>query len=468
MQQPTEAEAAYREAIRLRPTEVDAHANLGLLLQQGHRFAEAEAALRQAIALQPDYAEVYVNLGVLLQTIHRPAEAEATYWQAIRLQPECAEAHYNLGAFLQGQHRLAEAEAAYQHAIRSQPDHAEACWNLSLLYLSLGRFQEGWPLHEARHHPNKREQRVVPLAVPFPRWNGEPLPGHSLLLVAEQGLGDQIQFCRYAAHLKARGVRWLTLVCAAPLAALFASLAGVDQVLVPSTSHDYPAHDYWAFYLAIPLHLATTLATIPQEIPYLRAPADRLAVWERGLPPADFRVGLVWKGNLNNKKGTDRSLPALTVLAPLWSVPGVAFVSLQKGDGEAEASQPPPDQPLFHPGAAIQDFADTAAIVTHLDLVISIDSAVAHLAGALGKPCWVLLPARETDWRWLQGRADSPWYPGVMRLFRQKRPEEWSAVVEEVRAALVVLVCMSQEDHDLARPGHAPARPENQPACRDL
>ncbi|MBF0462887.1 MAG: glycosyltransferase family protein [Magnetococcales bacterium] len=399
-------------------------------------LTEARSCWQQAIALQPDQVDAHYNLGHLWQAMQQFDAAEAAFRQALHLRPDHAEAHCHLGTLLYKQKRFVAAEAAYRQALHLQPDHAEAQWRLGVLCLALGRWREGWSWYEARHTSNQEGARPAYIDVPFPRWQGEDLAGKSLLLVAEQGLGDQIQFCRYAATLHARRVERLTLVCAAPLAALFATLAGVDQVLVQNEAGDYPPHDYWILYLSVPFCLGTTEESIPDRIPYLTPPADRLSAWGDRVPATGFRVGLVWQGNLLNRPGRDRSLPSLAVLAPLWSVPGVCFVSLQKGDGEAEAKQPPPDQPLLDWGDSIRDFADTAALVAHLDLVITIDSAVAHLAGALGKPCWVMLPAWGTDWRWLQDRTDSPWYPGILRLFRQTRSGEWSSVVQQVAAEL--------------------------------
>ncbi|MBF0128219.1 MAG: pilus assembly protein PilF, partial [Magnetococcales bacterium] len=243
----------------------------------------------------------------------------------------------------------------------------------------------------------------------------------------------QIQFCRFVPALKGLGVRHLTLVCHPALVPLFGSLAGVDRLIADWGATEYPPHDFWIFLLSLPDRLGTTEETIPVAIPYLRPPADRLSHWRNRLAGLrGLRVGLVWRGDPDHPNDRNRSLPGLTRLAPLWSVPETTFISLQKGRGEQEALPPPPDQPLLHLGGEIRDFADTAAIVAHLDLVITIDSAVAHLAGALGKRCWILLATPKTDWRWQLDRADSPWYPETTRLFRQSRPGDWSEVVSRV------------------------------------
>ncbi len=270
--------------------------------------------------------------------------------------------------------------------------------------------------------------------LPYPRWQGESLAGKSLLIWPEQGLGDYIQFCRYAPLLKDRGLARLSLFCAPSLKALLETVNGVDAVITDPAS--VPGHDYWCFPLSLPLHFGTTVDAIPAALPYLRALPERMDRWRNRLPGEGRKVGLAWKGNPKLKNDSNRSLPGLETLAPLWAVPGVSFVSLQKGPGEDQATQAPAAQPIIALGTQAGDFADTAAIIAQLDLVICVDTAIAHLAGAMGKTCWVLLPALGTDWRWLDDRPDSPWYPGVMRLFRQSKIGDWSRTVDEVASAL--------------------------------
>ena len=248
-----------------------------------------------------------------------------------------------------------------------------------------------------------------------------------------RSFGDYIQFARFTGLLRRNGLARLTLVCAKPLQALFETLEGVDVVVTDDAA--LPAHDFWTFHMSLPLYLRTVLETIPAAVPYLHAPPQRVDRWRHCLPGQGFKVGLVWKGRPTHKNDAKRSLPGLSSLAPLWSVPGVSFVSLQKWQGEEEAHQSRPDQPIVPLGDAILDFADTAAIVAQLDLIVCVDTAIAHLAGALGKPCWVLLPAVGTDWRWLLDGIDSPWYPTV-RLFRQSNRDCWRETVIEVAAAL--------------------------------
>ncbi|MBF0293907.1 MAG: tetratricopeptide repeat protein [Magnetococcales bacterium] len=468
---PGEAETAYREALRLRPEHVEARNNLGILMDKrgmtqeaetlfreviriqpecalawynlanllhaGARHAEAEAAFHEAMRHDPTDARFINNLGNLLNEQGRFQEAEAAYREALRIDPGFAEGHYNLGHLLQKHRRRIDAERAYREALRLRPDYPEASWNLGLLRMQAGEWAEGWPLYEFRYHQGRKEHVPVPVNLPFPRWRGETLGDRSLLVIDEQGFGDTIQFSRFLIHLKAAGAGRITLLCKPPLEALLSTLAGPDVVTANGTG--LPIHDYWTLLLSIPLYLGTRPETIPAALPYLGVLPHRQAHWRARLPAGPLRVGLVWRGFSGNRNDAQRSLPGLATLAPLWRVPGIVFISLQKGDGEEEGEQPPDDQPLLHLGGEIRDFADSAAIVAQLDLVIAVDTAVVHLCGALGRPCWVLLPAMETDWRWMLERADSPWYPGVMRLFRQSRPDDWQEVVAAVTAALARL-----------------------------
>jgi Flp pilus assembly protein TadD len=429
-----EAEAAYRRAIELRPDYANAHNNLGNLLLRTNRLPEAEAVYRRALALKPNYANAHANLGVLLSTLRRLPEAEAAYRRALELKPDHIDAHNNLGHVLRETRRLPAAEAAYRRALELKPDFADARWNLGLLLLALGRYAEAWPCYESRYDPSRKEVVTEIPDLPYPQWRGEPLLGKSLVILPEQGFGDEIQFARYVPLLKMLGAARVTLVCPCSLNTLLSTVAGADAVT--NVGQPLPTHDYWAFALSLPLHVGTTLANIPGTLPYLHAPPDLLAQWGEQLPTRGLKVGLVWKGSPALKNDASRSLPGLAALAPLWAVPGITFVSLQKGQGEEEARNAPPGQPLLHLGANIRDFADTAAIVAQLDLVICVDTAIAHLAGALGRPCWVLLPIYGTDWRWLLDRVDSPWYPSVMRLFRQSRLDDWPETICEVAAAL--------------------------------
>jgi len=432
-----EAVACCRRAIEIKPDLAEAHGNLGSALQKLGEFENAAASCRRAVNYQPDFAEAHSNLGIALKELGQLDSAVASCRKALEIKPDFAEAHNNLGITLHALGQLDEAETSYRRALEINPGLAVARYNLSLLFLCQGRYVEAWPNFEARYDPSYFGWNFIPPNLPFPQWQGEPLTGKSLVVWTEQGFGDNIQFARYFPMLKPGGVSRLTLVCMPPLKALLENIVGVDAVVSLSEAGSLPTHDHWIYAMSLPLLFATTVETIPASLPYLSVLPERLDKWRWQLPTDRLKVGLVWKGSATNKNGANRSLPSLSILAPLWSIPGITFISLQKGQGEDEAAIPPAGQPIAHMGSNIQDFADTAAIVTQLDLVICIDTAIAHLAGALNKPCWVLLPtASVTDWRWLRERTDSLWYPGVMRLFRQTDPDDWPATIREVAQAL--------------------------------
>jgi tetratricopeptide (TPR) repeat protein len=428
--------SSCRRALELKPDYAEAHRNLGIMLLKNSLLTEAEASFRRALELKVNDAETHNNLGILLVEARRLSEAEASYRRALQLKPDYAEACNNLGILFVEVQRLQEAEAFYRRALEVKPDHAEFIHNLSILLLSLGRYAEAWPYYEYRYNPSITPPICEIPNLHCPQWRGESLLGKSIVIWKEQGYGDNIQFARYVRLLRVRGVSHLTLACAPPLKALLETVPGVDEVITELAAT--ASYDYWTFPLSLPLHFGTIVDTIPQALPYLYALQARVDRWRDRVPTGKLKVGLVWKGSLLHMNDANRSLPGLHTLAPLWSVPGVAFISLQKGQGEDEAKNPPADQPIVHLGSGIVDFADTAAIVELLDLVICVDTSIAHLAGAMCKPCWVLLPAVGTDWRWLREREDSPWYASL-RIFRQKVPSEWCQLVECIRQELLTV-----------------------------
>lgn len=482
-----EAELACRLALAIRPDYAQAHANLGALLVDLKRLSEAEAACRQAIAHSADHPEAHYNLGIALHNLDRLAEAEEAYRHAIRcrpdlvhahnnlgcvlralgreedalasfeharaLRPALAEVHYNLGVTLGLLGRQPEAEAAYRQALALHPDYGDACFGLAVLLLGLGRFDEGWRLYESRYVQPAFVHMTTRTLLHCPQWQGEDLAGKSLLVWQEDGLGDMLQFGRYFGMLKARGAAHVAFACAPPLRRLMSGVAGVDAVL----DHDdamagSSRFDCWTSLLSAPLHVGTTVDTIPPPLRLAPEPAS-VARWRArldALAPGP-RIGLVWKGNPLHHNDANRSLPSLTTLAPLWNVPGARFVSLQKGQGEDEARDPPNGLPLLHLGSEVEDFADTAAIVAQLDLVVCVDTSTAHLAASLGTPCWVLLPDRDVDWRWMHARDDSPWYPQTVRVFRRARGESWLMLAERVRGACAARFAA----HDAAHAGAA-------------
>ena len=427
----TSAEACYRLALQLQPDFAEAYANLGLLLEKRNSTVEAENCYRRSIELNPDYSETHLDLGALLANQKHFEEAEAAYRQAIVLSPDSPAGWSNLGVLCACMKREDEAEQCYRTAMSLDDSYSQARFNLSYLLLRQGRFEEGWYCLEARNWYASLTEHLD-----CARWQGESVAGKSILICFEAGQGDVIQFCRYAAVLKAQGAASITLICHPPLKALIMELESVDTVIAFDEQIPSSGWDYWTPLLSIPYYCKTRLDNIPAIIPYLHVPQDRIGKWDAQLSKDGLRVGLVWKGSTQFENDTDRSLPSLEVLAPLGAVADVSFVSLQKGAGEEEAMNPPRGLQLTHVGSQLTDFADTAAVVDKLDLVICVDTAVAHLAGALGKPCWVLLPDYKADWRWMADRTDSPWYPGTMRLFRQPRMGDWDSVVSEVVAAL--------------------------------
>ncbi|ACC69829.1 tetratricopeptide repeat-containing glycosyltransferase family protein [Paraburkholderia phymatum] len=435
-----EAKACYHKALSISPTHAGAYVNLGRLHAQLGRSDEAESCYLRALELQPGDGDVYVNLGVLYQEQMRLREAEAAYKSAIAANPRDAKAHFNLGVVLKMQHRFAEAEASYRHTLALRPDYFEVKINLAHLLLNVGRLEEGWALFETRYERAWPARKVAPPPVDFPLWRGEPLAGKSLLVWPEQGHGDSLQFCRYLPMLKALGLAKLSLACSPALRSLLETIEGVDACIPLDGEHDIPKHDYVCLTMSLPHRLGTTLTTIPAGTPYLSVPPAYAAQWKGRLPEGARRVGLVWAGDPRpdqpaiNAVDRRRSLDARAYL-PLLRVPGITFISLQKG----ALTQPQIDTlPLefrpFDPMHGVHEFADTAAIIEQLDLVISVDTSIAHLAGALNRPTWVL-SRYDGCWRWLHDRDDTPWYPRT-RLFRQTQPGEWDGVIERVRIAL--------------------------------
>ncbi len=437
------AAACYRAAVTSELGALPAWVNLGLALTELGDTAEAERCYRVALQLDPRRVETLTNLSDLLLRQKRFADAESACRQAIAAAPDAAAGAANYGVLLACMGWDAEAERSLRRAIELDPAYGKARFHLSCLLLQQGRWEEGWRQFEYR---NPQAGATTALPMPdLPRWQGEPLTGKSLLVLPEQGYGDEIQFCRYLPLLKQRGLQRLTVICKPRLKTLFAALPGVDAVVAAGEPLPAASFDCLTYPMSCPLHFGTTPATIPATLPYLTVAPEAVAHWRAQLADA-FAVGLVWQGNRRHENDADRSLPA-AALAHLLAVPEIQFVSAQKAWCGPAAGEPAALQAVLPLAADLEDFADTAALIMALDLVISVDTAVAHLAGALGKPCWLLLPAYKTDWRWLTARSDSPWYPGVMRLFRQQRGEEWSAVTARVAAALAVARAQWHNNH---------------------
>jgi tetratricopeptide (TPR) repeat protein len=418
-----EAIASYRRAVAVDPRYPEAHSNLCNALRIKGLHNEAIEHGRTSLAIDPNSADAASNLGNALQSAGRLDEAISFHERAATVRPQAAEIWANLGAALGERCDYQRAIDCYRRALSLRPDLAVAHWNLGCALLQLGDFANGWREVEWRWRwPGFRAPRRN---FSQPQWKGEPLDGKRILLHAEQGFGDAIQFVRYAPMVAKRGGR-VILECHAELLRLFSNgIEGVEQIVPFSATP--PAFDVHCPLLSIPLAVGTTLATIPAEVPYLKCDPELAARWKEKIGDEQkMKVGVVWAGRPTHDNDRNRSMPA-AALPPLQELKEVRFYSLQKGA---------PNAPPFMTDltADIRDFADTAALIVNLDLVISVDTSVAHLAGALGRNVWTLLPVRP-EWRWLLDREDSPWYP-TMKLFRQTRRGEWTDVIGRVVATL--------------------------------
>jgi Tfp pilus assembly protein PilF len=423
------AERGYRAALAAAPAHPLATHYLGVVLYQRNRLADAMPLLESAAAAVPQEPEFHNNLGLALAAADRNDDAVGAYRRALALKPGHAVAWNNLGLALQASNRLADAIEAYREALALAPDFAQAHWNLSLALLAHGEFAEGWREYEWRL--SLAELGKHARTFPSPRWDGTVRPGMTLLVAAEQGLGDALQFIRFATPLAARGVR-IVVAAPAPLARLLATVRGVASVAGPDDP--LPAHDAHIPLLSLPGALGVGAADIPAHVPYIAAqPARRTqAAAVLGRCAGRLRVGLAWAGNKAHANDRRRSIP-FAALAPLFAAPGVAWFSLQPMQDDAQTEALDANGSLARLPLR-DDFDGTAGLVAELDLVIAVDTSIAHLAGALAKPVWILLPFAP-DWRWRLDRSDSPWYP-TARLFRQPRVGEWDAVIREVAATL--------------------------------
>jgi tetratricopeptide (TPR) repeat protein len=428
LKRPGEAVASFERALALDPGDIDVLNNLSGTLFDLERYADALAASERALAIKSDCAEAFNNRGNALQEIGRLAQALASYDAALAIRPDFAEAWHNRGGALQALNRHREAVASYERALVLSPDYADAQWNESLARLCLGDFATGFAKYEWRWRTSDADPARQ--ALPQPLWLGEEaLHGKTILLHAEQGVGDCLQFVRYVPMVAGRGAT-VVLAVHRELKSLLAGFA--DAVFAEGEL--LPPCDLRCPLASLPHAFRTTLATIPADVPYLRPDDARAARWKSSLAASrGLRVGLAWAGNPAHKNDARRSIP-FARLAPLLGIPDVQHVSLQTKlrDADREALQSAP--PVINFATELVDFAETAALLANLDLIITVDTALAHLAGAMGKPTWILLPF-SPDWRWLLDREDSPWYP-TARLFRQPRIDDWESVIARVAAEL--------------------------------
>ena len=436
LQRCAEALTHYDRAISLEPHHVDAHFNRGSTLLNLHRNSEALASYERAAVLRPDYAGAYYNQGVALMSLERYVEALSRFEQAIFLNPHHFDAYTNRGNTLRNLQRYEEARASYDQSLTLQSGNARASFCKAQLELGLGNFQSGWPLYESRWEL----EEVRPHRRNFSQasWPGsEPIEGKTILLHSEQGLGDTIQFSRYVPLLAERGAE---VVFEAPrsITRLLAGLTGGATIV--AAGDRLPAFDLHCPLLSVPGLMGTTVETIPKRVPYLAAEAKLVAQWRERLPPGGIRIGIVWQGNPSGAIDRGRSAP-LASFAPLARLPGVRLISLQKHHGLEQLDRLPEGMAVETLGPDFDSgpdaFVDTAAVIMNLDLVISTDTAIVHLAGALGRPVWVALKA-VPHWAWMVDRDDSPWYPSA-RLFRQTGDGDWRDVFERMAAKVTDL-----------------------------
>jgi len=420
-----EAVAAYQRSIALDPAAAQTHNNLGSAFIEMGRIDEAVACLEVALKLNPDYAKAEHNLGNAYLKTGRLEQAVPRYRRTLELSPDWREPSNNLGYALCRLGRFAEAEDVHRQAVRWRPDCALSHFNYGVSLLRRGEMEQGWEEHEWRLQVPELGMRGA--RIKMPRWDGGELGGKSLLLCAEQGLGDTIQFVRYVPLVAQRGGR-ITVAVQPELLSLVRCVPGAQRWV--AAAGKLPECDAYCLLPSLPGVMRTNLTNIPADVPYISADTALRKKWLARAPEGRLKVGLVWAGQPRLHIDRERSLP-LEQLAPL-ARSGAWFVSLQKGEAARQAAGSV--FPIADWTDELKDFSDTAALVDNLDLVVTVDTAVAHLAGAMGKPVWVLLPF-VPDWRWMLERSDSPWYP-TMRLFRQEKLGDWETPVSQAARAL--------------------------------
>ena len=424
-----EAILSYRAALAQRPDYAEAHGNLATVLMAAGQPEDALGHLDRLVALRPDLAPAHFNRGIAQQQLQRFEAALASYGRAIELQPGFADAHVNCGNVLKNLGRALAARASYERAVAADPGHADAHWNLAWAALLLGDFERGWAENEWRW--STRDFASLGRHFTQPQWRGqESLAGRTILLHAEQGLGDTLQFSRYGPLVAAQGAR-VIVEAQATLLPLLRSLAGVDRLI--ARGEPLPDFDLHCPLLSLPLAFGTRLETIPATPGYLQADADAVAAWAQRLGSRTRpRAGLVWRSQTGRYDLDKRSVALGELLGSL--PPGLDYFSLQKEPDAQERALLHERADIRHLGDELLDFGDTAAACAAMDLVLSVDTSVAHLGGALGRPTWVLLP-HAADWRWLLDRSDSPWYP-TTRLYRQPSPGQWGPLLAGVHRDL--------------------------------
>lgn len=422
----------YQRAIRVRPDSGSYQLNLGHALRRAGRDFEAIETLQRAAGLMPDSAEAHNELAAALGQTGELDRAQKCIERALSIRPNFAEAYNNLGSLHHRAIRLEESIASLRKAIELKPDLHQAHVNLGMVLLLLGDFEAGWAEHEWRLQ--SAQMRAMHRHFARPIWNGEPLDGKIILLYSEQGLGDAIQFARYVPIVASHGGR-VVLLCRPSLVSLFKTIPGIDQVITEGSP--LPNFDVHCPLLSLPKALKTTPANIPASVPYFQSDGAKGAEWKtrlNAIAAGRPKVGLVWAGNPEHSNERNRSTTFETY-RPLVDIPNIAWFCLQLGPAAEQASEARAQSIVHDLSPQLHDFSDTAAAVAALDLLITVDTAPAHLAGSLAVPVWVMLPLLP-DWRWQLDRDDSPWYP-TMRLFRQQLAGDWKRPVGLMREILI-------------------------------
>ncbi len=435
-----EAITWYQKALKLNPEFVDASYNLGSIFQKRGQFDEAMHYYERAIQINPQLTMAYNNLGSILQQKGRFDEAIGLYQKALRQDPSLVSVYNNLGLAFQEKGQFEEAMECHQKALSLKPDHPTVHFNIGVLLLMHGDYEKGWKEYEWR----KKIAGYRGRNFTQPSWDVSDISGRTIFLYSEkgyEGFGDTIQFIRYAALIAERGAK-VVVECQKELTSLLRNVNGVEQVI--SYGETLPEFDLHCPYLSLPAVFKTTIGSIPSKTPYITADPGLVQKWRDRIrqDSSAFKTGLVWAGNLGHPRSQYRSC-SLDQFSPLAQLDGITLYSLQKGEAATMVKNPPAGMKVVDYTEDFNDFSDAAALMENLDLVISVDTAAAHLAGALGKPVWTLLPF-VPEWRWLLNREDSPWYP-TMRIFRQPSPGDWNSVIARLADELRKIISRSNE-----------------------
>jgi Tfp pilus assembly protein PilF len=448
-----EALASYDRVLVIKPDYAQVLTNRGVALWDLKRFEEALASHDRALAIKPDFAEALTNRGLTLRDLERLEDALVSYDKALAIKPDLAEALNGRGNTLRELKRFEDALVSYDKALAIKPDYADALTNRGQCKLLLGHYQEGWQDYEWRWEARGFPKRPKISAA---NWEGEDLAGRRLIVFSEQGLGDTIQFARFLPQLVQRKAKVIFLTQPKLVRILRPLISDIDVV---SAIDDHDAFDFQCALMGLPLRFNTGLDTIPAKIPYLSAEPDRVARWKERIGAHGFKIGIGWQGN-PNAHDTHKHIP-LEEFIPLTRIPQVRLISLQYRDGVDQLARLPADVKIETLGDDFNSgpdaFIDTAAVMANLDLIISSCTSIPHLAGALGRPTWIVLKHVD-DWRWLLDREDSPWYP-TMRLFRQPKRDDWTSVFSKIERELRL---SRQAPHALA------ARPSKNLRCRSV